>query len=133
MSILLREALLAIDWNSNRDVFLGSEQSINRLHLGSLRVARWAIELEQIDKGNPALPFVREMQHGGHNVAKCVALGLYKPAASAMRSMLECALYYTYFRSHPAELRTLIRDEKYYISKKDVLAFYQRHVKDYTD
>ncbi|HFT7412831.1 hypothetical protein [Stenotrophomonas maltophilia] len=131
MSADLADALNGVDWNKNRDSFVSNGALVDSVHTSILRVAIWARELELIDGGNIALPFVREMQHGSHNVAKCFALALYKPAAASMRSMLECALYYTYFRSHPAELGTLVRDDKFYISKKDVLEFYKKHVPGY--
>ncbi len=44
-----------------------------------------------------------------------------------MRSLVECALYYAYFRSHPEELATLVRDAKFYVSKKEILSFFAKH------
>lgn len=133
MSDMLKDALSVVDWNKNRDAFLSCPDYVNSLHNSQLIIGMWSREIESFDKGNVALPFVREMQHGAHNVAICLALALYKPAAAAMRSMLECALYYAYFRVHPAELKSLVRDDKFYIAKKDVMQFFQKHVPNFNE
>src|SRR5262249_21019388 len=83
------------------------------------------------ETGNPALAFVREMQAAGHHVAALTALALYKPAAAAMRSMLETALYYTYFRAHPSELATLVRDPRFSVDKTDVIEFHNQHTPEF--
>jgi hypothetical protein len=123
----LSEALNAVDWNKNAATFLSNSGLVNRLAACNLTLALWARQLEDSDKGNPALSFIREMQAAGHNVASVTALGLYKPAASAIRTVFESALYYTYFRTHPVELATLLRDSAFYVSKKDVIEFHKTH------
>jgi hypothetical protein len=44
-----------------------------------------------------------------------------------MRAMFESALYYTYFRSHPLELQTLVRDSSYFVDKKQIFLFHNAH------
>lgn len=128
----LTAALTAVDWNQNVQSLCKDVQSTERIHNCSLRLAAWSRQIEQIESGNQALSFVREMQRAGHNVACCIALGLYKPAAGAMRSLVECSLYYAYFRAHPVELATLVRDPRYYASKRDILAYFAKHVPDFS-
>jgi hypothetical protein len=50
-----------------------------------------------------------------------------------MRSVLETALYYTYFRTHPAELETLARRVGYYLGKREVLEFHKVHTWRFSD
>lgn len=128
MSKILEDALSEIDWGKNVSDFCSNADVLQRLHASIAKVAIAAQQIQIVDKGNPALPFVQEMQLAANDVARCVALSLYKPAAAGMRSMLECALYYSYFRSHPLELKTLIRDKKYYVSKSEIILFFQAHV-----
>jgi len=132
MSSKLVLALKSVDWNGNISELCANDPVASRIEACNMKLALWSRQLEMIEAGNPALSFVREMQHGGHNVACTLALALYKPAASAMRSLVECALYYTYFRSHQAELATLVRDDKYYVSKKEIVQFFSRHVPDFS-
>lgn len=127
----LRGALLSVDWNQNAKDLCSNSIATKRIQDCNLRIAAWSRQLEIIEKGNPAISFIREMQYGGHNVASCLALALYKPAAASMRAVVECALYYTYFRSHPSELASLVRDSDYYVTKRDVMNFYQKHVANY--
>src|SRR5688572_17504673 len=131
MGVHLGAALKAVDWASNVDALCLDADLANRVEACNMRLAAWARQIETIEKGNPALAFVREMQHGGHNVAACVALGLYKPAASSMRSLVECALYYSFFRHHPAELSSLLVDDRYYVTKRDILDFCKIHVRNF--
>jgi hypothetical protein len=44
-----------------------------------------------------------------------------------MRNILEAALYYSFFRSHPVELETLTRDIKFFVDKGDILDFHRLH------
>jgi len=126
----LEEALFLVDWNSNVAEFL-TDASSATLAECNLRLAIWSKQFEIVDGGNPALPFIREMQVAGHHVVALTGLSLYKPAAAAMRIMLETALYYTYFRTHPSELRTLAHDPKYFIEKSDLIDYHNRHTPDF--
>lgn len=128
----LKSALTSVDWNANVQTFLASEDIIERVAKANLRIAVWAKQLETADNGNAALSFVREMQTAGHLVAACLSLSLYKAAAGSIRSMLENALYYTYFRSHPKELITLTRNAKYFVDKNEILDFHRNHTVDFS-
>ncbi len=95
----LNAALTAVDWNKNVATFLAGSGAATSVAQRNLRIAIWARQLENADKGNPALCFVREMQMAGLYVPALLGLALYKPAASSMRTMVEAGLYYTYFRT----------------------------------
>jgi len=129
----LGAALGAVDWNLNVKNLCSSVSIANRIEDCNFRLAVWARQLELIEAANPAVAFVREMQHGGHNVACTLALALYKPAAASMRAIVECALYYSFFRSHLEELGTLVRDPKFYVAKKEILAFFSKHVQGFSE
>jgi hypothetical protein len=45
--------------------------------------------------------------------------------------MVETCLYYSYFRTHLEELATLVRVEKYYITKSDIIDYHKVHTKDF--
>lgn len=123
----LSAALKAVDWTGNVQAFIDKAAEAQAVEDANLRTAIWAKQLESADHGNPALSFVREMQTAAQQVAVLIALGLYKASAASMRSMTEADLYYTYFRTHPAELATLVRDTKYFIGKYDVIEFHKLH------
>lgn len=125
-------AMGSVDWNDNVKKFLDLDNAVEGISQANLRLALWAREFESIEHKNPALCFVREMQISGHLVAVSTGLAIYKSAASAMRAMLETALYYTYFRTHEVELATLLSNPKYYISKTEVLEFHSLHTPDFT-
>lgn len=120
-------AIASVDWSKNINDLLVDAQSAQALADTNLKLAIWAQQLENADKGNPALCFVREMQIAGQHVAVLVALSLYKPAAGSIRSVVEAALYYSYFRTHPAELQTLASDGGFYLEKKEILEFHKLH------
>src|SRR5258708_22646267 len=123
----LKKALRAIDWKAHISEFLADEEASSRASECNLRIAIWSRQLDRLDEGNPALPFIREMQSAGHFVSALLALALYRPAAAAIRGSLEAALYYTYFRAHPRELATLVRNDKFYVSKGDILEYHKLH------
>lgn len=123
----LINALKSINWEKNVNAFTKDKNATEKIAAANLRLAIWSKQLETIEKGNAALCFIREMQISGHLVATSTALGVYKSAAGAMRSMLETAMYYTYFRSHTYALSTLLQNPKWYISKTDVLEFHNLH------
>jgi hypothetical protein len=123
----LETALTAVDWNQLVKEFIGHAALRGEVESANLRVAIWARQIESIEGTLPAATFVREMQSASQLVAVLTALGLYKPAAAAMRAMLETALYFSYFRNHPTELATILRDPKFYVDKRVVIDYHKQH------
>lgn len=129
----LAAALNAVDWNANVKQFLNDQKSTQEIATANIRIATWAKQFEIVDRENPALCFVRGIQTGVHHVATSSALALYRPAAAAMREMLESALYYTYYRTHPTELATSVRSLDFYMSKAELLEFHKIHTPNFAD
>lgn len=127
----LKSAISGVDWNANTSDFFKHKAACDSMEKSNLRLAVWAKQFENADKGNPALAFIREMQVAAHHVAALTSLALYKPAAAVMRTMMETALYYTYFRTHPSELATLPRKSKFVLYKEDVLDYHKMHTPDF--
>lgn len=129
----LIDAVLSVDWNKNVEFFTDHGDSVTLIANSNFRLAVWSKQLEQLDSSNPAICFVREMQIAAQNSSASMSLALYKLAAGSMRAMVETALYYSYFRSHPAELTTLIRDTKFYIEKQQVMDFHKFHTERFSE
>ncbi|RLC13374.1 MAG: hypothetical protein DRI57_16355 [Deltaproteobacteria bacterium] len=129
----LKTALSSVDWNANISEFVKETSLTGTIANCNLRLAIWSRQFEETDKGNPALPFIREMQIAGHHTAALTGLALYKPAAAAMRTLLETTLFYTYFRCHPCELATLVRNEDYFVQKSDLLDYHKKHTPEFDD
>jgi hypothetical protein len=123
----LATALTSVGWDDNVSEFLKNSAAVETIAKANLRLAVWCRQFEDVDKLNPALCFIRELQVAGHHVAASTALALYKPAAASMRTVLETALYYTYFRTHISELSTLARDFTYFVDKGDLLEYHKKH------
>lgn len=128
---LLERSLSKVDWKGNIRAFLADLRIPEQMASANRRLAVWAQQLEMADEGNSALAFVREMQIAGGYVAVLTALAMYRPAASALRSAFEAALYYTYFRLHPAELATVTRVSGFYIAKEDLIAYHKLHTPEF--
>lgn len=127
----LTTALGTIDWAQNVTTFLKDVKSTEAIARANLRLAVWAKQLENVDQRNPALCFIREMQVASQHVAVLTALALYEPSAASMRTMLETALYYTYFRTHHTELATLAVDSNFYVGKRELLDYHKNHTIDF--
>jgi hypothetical protein len=123
----LAAVLRDIRWADNADTFCKQPGAAKRVEKCLRRDAIWARQLEAADAENPALAFVHEARAQGHYVAALLGVALYKPAAASMRAMVESALYYSFFRSHPKELETLIRDTGYFLQKSDIIEFHKQH------
>ena len=113
-------AIKSINWDDNVNDFLQNSKELICLSNCNLKLAVWSKEFESIDLGNPALSFIREMQQAGHHAAILISLALYKPSAASMRTILETALYYSYFRTHLEELSTLAANINWYMSKAEI-------------
>lgn len=132
MSSPLITALNEVDWAENIQALSLDHELVSEIERGNYLLAVWAAQLEQIDSKSAAIVFVREMQHAGHNAACLIGLGLYKPAAASMRAVVECALYYTYFKSHLMELATQIREISFYVTKAEILEFHKVHTPEFS-
>lgn len=123
----LQLALDAIDWKGNISASLTNKHAMERLDKSCARIAIWSRQLEVVDKGNPALSFIRGLQICSQHVVACTCLGIYRAAASSIRGIVENGLYYSYFRLHSAELATLVRDGSYYLSRGDLVDYHKTH------
>lgn len=124
----LREAISAVDWAGSVAAFSTDTATLQALSSSSLRLAIWCHAIEGAEAGNPALPFVRSAQVEMQYVAALLALSLYRPAAASMRAMVEGVLYYSYYRCHPSELRSLLSpDSKFYVDKKEIVDWHKAH------
>lgn len=128
----LEQALSSIDWKDHISSFLGESALTESVAESIWRLAVWARQLEESDRDNPALAFVREMQTDAQYVPALAGLALYRPAATMIRGMVEAALYYTYFRTHSEELSTLLRDPKFFLFKSDVVDYHKCHSPDFS-
>ena len=126
-------AVQSVKWDHNVSNFAAAGVSKERVATAAHMLALWSKQLETADHGNRALTFVREMQLQAQYGAALITLGLYKPAAANMRAVLESAMYYTYFRTHPTELETLIRSPKYFLDKSTVVKFHNAHTVSFGD
>lgn len=131
MNSPLPAAMNSVNWNGNVATFLVQEIQLTQIDAACSRLAVWSRQLEIIDRGNPAISFVRAMQSAAHQAVSSIGLGLYWASASSIRSVLENALYYTYFRVHPVELSSLVSNDSYYVSKTEILDFHQVHTRDF--
>jgi hypothetical protein len=129
----LHNALRSVDWKKNVEDFLSEEGAVAQLDTACLRMAIWARQLENVEASNPAITFVRAMQVASHHAVATMSLGVYKAAAGSIRGIVENALYFTYFRSHPVELASLVREDSYYVSKGDIIGFHKTHTPGFKD
>ena len=129
----LQKALTAVNWNSLVSEFITYQSQAEAVTKCNMRLAIWSRQLERVDKGNPSLSFIREMQVEGHHVAALIALALYNPAAAAIRTVVETALYYTFFRTHASELATLVRSEDFFVDKQYIIDYHKLHTVNFVD
>lgn len=127
----LIKSLKDVDWNAAIEEFSSHGTVVNDVDACCNRIAIWAKQFENAEKGNAALAFIRATQSASFHVAAACALGLYRNAAASIRSILENGLYFTYFRLHPSELTTLSRDPSYHVSRLDLISYHKLHTKDF--
>lgn len=125
--VKLDNVLAAINWHANIQTSLGSGSTLADIDDAAKRIAIWAGQLEQADAGNPALSFIREMQHSIQHSGALIGLCLYKPSAACSRTLVESCIHYTYFRTHAEELATLVSDAKYHIGKAEIIEYHKLH------
>jgi len=123
----LKASLDSLDAATRITEFVADGSAVTAVALGCERLALWVNTIRSAEPENPSLPFLFEMQRSSHDVAALLATAFYVPAAAAMRSSCETAMYYSFFRSHTVELTTLATDPSYYISKKEILDFHKQH------
>ena len=131
----LAKELSRQDWNHARAWFVAQEPLVERAEKAHVRIALWVEQILSVEGENPAAPFIREVQVHSHQVLSLLSLSLLRPAAGEARAMVEAALYYSYFRNHPCELRTLARQTgqqgDWYIDKKGILDHHRCHTSDF--
>ena len=129
----LADALNDVQWLDSVTNFVADATSLQKIERGCRLVSIWNQELSFQYCHNPALSFLQEMKASLFFIPACFAVGLYKPAASSMRSAVENALYFSYFCDHAVELQTLVRDKSFYISKKKIVEYHLLHTPFFKD
>jgi len=130
----LGAALATVKWPDHIAAFCADAVLVARFEAAGLRLAIWSKQFENIDgKDNQAICFVREMQTAGHLAVTATALACYKLAAAGLRTVVETALYYSYFRTHSVELATLLRDDKWYVSKQEIIDYHMAHTAGFSE
>lgn len=128
----INERINSIPWSdicasSRIDSDLFNKDGAAALH----KLSNWCKQIENSYKDNDALPFIREAQVSSQDFFCLISLGLYKASASSLRTILESFLYFSYFKDHPVELKTLIRTNSYYITKQDIVSYHNIHTPKY--
>lgn len=123
----LKDTLQSIDWPGNVSAFAAKSDALKSLDKGCRLVALWTDALIFQDFDNPTLPFLQEMKASCFYVPACLSLGLYKPAATLMRSFVENALYFSYFKDHHSELATLARNSSFFLDRTAIMAYHEIH------
>lgn len=123
----LRNALAAIDWNSYVASFASDPAMVERVATCCGGIARWHRAMRDVEPEVPAISFLAEAQIQSHYIATLIPLAMYKSAAAAMRTIVESVLYYTYFRTHPVELASLVRVDDYHATKGEILDYHKMH------
>lgn len=123
----LPTVIAGVSWTTNIHAAFSDKLMLAKLEAALLRIAVWSKQLEVCNEGNPALCFVREMQVAAQQSAALLGLCIYKASAASARTILETCLYYTYFRTHPQELTSLIRVKKFFVTKSEILDYHRQH------
>ena len=125
------KTLRNIDWNERKEEFFKKEgNQLLTLEENLKTLAHWAQSLETIYQDNPALPFVREAQISAQDFISMYSLGMYKNSASSMRTVFESILYFSYFKDHSIELKSVSRD-KFHLSRSQIISYHERHTENF--
>lgn len=127
----IKDILYETKWHENisKTMDHGSCEKIDRL---CKKIAIISKQLEFVDRGNPSICFIREMQFSLHQAAALIGISLYKASVASLRTFVESFLYYSYFRSHNEELNTLLRVNSYHMSKSSIIAYHNAHTLKFT-
>jgi len=121
------EQIKNVDWANNLSVANNSSELFEKAEESQIKLALWCKQIENLYIGNAALPFIREAQVSSQDFFCLLSLGIYKASASSLRTIIESFLYFSYFKDHLVELRTLSEDSSYYTSKKEILDYHNLH------
>jgi hypothetical protein len=129
--LTLQAEIAKIRWAASATEFAKDKAAVESIERGCRLISVWNHELAFQFHGNCALPFLQELKSSIFLVPACFSVGLYKPAAASMRGAVENALYFSYFCDHEVELKTLLRDKGFYLSKKEIIDYHLRHTQDF--
>ncbi|MFM5427192.1 hypothetical protein ACET8G_09975 [Aeromonas veronii] len=120
-------AMKSIDWNNIVSESMADNKQISKLE-GELEILHfWLRELINFHSNNRALPFLYEAHSSINDFCCSISLGLYKLSASSIRTVLEAFLNFSYYKDHSVELTTLIKNNSFYLGKKDIIEYHKLH------
>lgn len=90
-------------------------------------IITWCTELERLTRGNAANFLMAGTYSEIIYICALVPFGFYRSAYMSLRSVIDEFLAYSYYMTHPVELRTAFRREGFYLTREDFWSYHLRH------
>lgn len=110
--------------------FTKSEEG-KRLETTFHPIITWCVELERLMRGNPANFLLAGAYSEIIYICALVPFCLYRSAYMSLRSVIDELLGYSYYMTHPVELRTAVRKEGFYLTKENFWSYHMEHTPDF--
>ncbi|EIA1590742.1 hypothetical protein ACP1UU_004483 [Vibrio alginolyticus] len=123
----VENAITSIDWNKIVSESMANKKQISVLESELEILQYWLRELINFHSKNRALPFLYEGHSSINDFSCAISLGLYKLSASSIRTILEAFLNFSYYKDHSVELTTLVKNNSFYLGKKDIIEYHKLH------
>jgi hypothetical protein len=102
-----------------------------RLEATFSSVITWCTELDRLNKGNPANFLLAGAYSEIIYICALLPYYFYRSAYMSLRSVIDQMLAYSYYFTHPVELRTALRKEGFYLIKENFWSYHMEHTPDF--
>jgi hypothetical protein len=108
-------------------------KSVEGKHLEAtfLPIITWCTELERLNRGNPANFLLAGAYSEIIYICALIPFCFYRSAYMSLRSVIDELLAYSYYMTHPVELRTAVRKEGFYQTKEDFWSYHMEHTSNF--
>ncbi len=125
------DALGKLPLDREKAVEFGKSEEGKRLETTFIPTITWCSELERIQRGNPANFFLAGAYSEIIYICALIPFCFYRSAYMSLRAVIDEVLAYSYYMSHPVELRTAVRKEGVYLTRADFWTYHEQHTPDF--
>lgn len=125
------QALASLPLDKAKAVEFARSAEGRRLEATFLPIITWCTELERLNKANPANFLLAGTYSEIIYICALLPFCFYRSAYMSLRSVIDEVLAYSYYMTHPVELRTACQKEGFYLTKERFWSYHMEHTPDF--
>ncbi|TWI62454.1 hypothetical protein IQ16_06781 [Bradyrhizobium huanghuaihaiense] len=122
-----KEQLVSLKKSLTRSLDESGEQRVLDCQSACSSVLHWISYIRGSELSGNCDNLVDALQGGAIETAGCIAMGLVRPALFSLRSQIDLAVAWLFYKDHPVEWESVVRTGEGFLLKRDVFEHFSKY------